>query len=104
MQQGGGAKEYFQERSSCQPEMCAEPEEMAGVQDPVLSSVPSGAPGQKLSSLGSCKVNRERSLMMWVEMPLAIVLTAWPRRRPRGEDLLLTEWLLVELIPEGVPG
>lgn len=102
LQQGGEAKEYFQERNSCQPEMCAESE--AAVQDPVLLSAPSGAPGKKLSSLGSCKVNREKSFMTLMEMSLAIVLSAWPRRRPRGEDLLLTEWFLVELTTAGVPG
>lgn len=53
LQQGGEAKEYFQERNSCQPEMCAESE--AAVQDPLLLSATSGAPGKKLSSLESCK-------------------------------------------------
>lgn len=60
LQQGSEAKEYFQERNSCQPEMCAESE--AAVQDPFLLSAPSGALGKKLSSLGSCKVNREKKL------------------------------------------
>ena len=70
---------------------------MAGMQEAVpSSSLPSGAPRQKLSSLRSCKVDRERSLMMLMGTSLAIVLGAWPRRGPRGEDPLSPKQLCSE--------